>query len=153
MLSFQERIHYRVEADGCWQWLRSKHRNGYGQLTVGSAKTLAHRYAWFLAYGRWPVPCALHRCDNRACVNPSHLFEGTKKQNTQDMIAKGRLVIGVRHKGEANGRAKLTEEDVRVMRRAFSDGESMRSLARRFPVSRPVVRGICKGTAWSHVAT
>lgn len=144
---------YRVDAaTGCHVWFRAKYQNGYGHLKVFGRTISAHRYAWFRKHGRWPWPCALHRCDNRACVNPRHIFEGTKKQNTQDMLAKERLVIGLRHKGEANCRAKLTEKDVRLIRRAYARGESLRSLARRFPVSRPVVTGICKGIAWTHVA-
>lgn len=143
---------YRIDqVTSCHVWLRAKHRNGYGFLKVDGEHVLAHRFAWLRKHGRWPVPCALHSCDNRACVNVAHLREGTKKQNTQDMLAKGRIVIGVRHKGEANVRAKLTDNGVRAMRDAFAHGESMRSLARRFRVSRPVVKGVCQRTAWTHV--
>lgn len=143
---------YRVDpTTGCHIWLRAKHQNGYGHLTIDGKKILAHRYAWFRKHGKWPKPCALHKCDNHPCVNEAHLFEGTKKDNTQDMIAKGRLIVGRRVRGENNVAAKLTDEKVREIRKAFSSGESIRSIARRQTVSRPVVQGVCHGTSWAHV--
>jgi hypothetical protein len=75
---------------GYWLWTGHCDENGYGLVNVAGKNYKAHRVAFYLAYGRWPTPCALHRCDNPACVNPAHLFEGTKRDNTNDMLAKGR---------------------------------------------------------------
>ena len=79
--------------DQCHLWTGSTTGPGYGQIGGGKKGVvlLAHRVAWELAHG--PIPdgmCVLHKCDVRACVNPTHLFLGTKKDNTHDMLRKGR---------------------------------------------------------------
>ncbi len=70
-------------------------RNGYGVFRSHRA----HRVAFFLEHKRWPQPCALHKCDNRRCVRPDHLFEGTLADNNRDCAAKGR---SARLRGDAN---------------------------------------------------
>lgn len=79
----------------CWLWTGGSDQNGYGQIQVKLAGTWrpvrSHRVAFFLEHGRWPAN-GLHGCDNPRCVRvaPGHVFEGTKADNTADMLAKGR---------------------------------------------------------------
>ncbi len=82
----------RDEETGCLVWTASKNRKGYGQIHIVALgrPVLSHRLAWYLEHGQWPDPCALHRCDTAACVEVSHLFEGTRGDNNRDMWAKGR---------------------------------------------------------------
>ena len=90
-----ERFMEKVERspDGCWLWTASKRRRGYGQFALRDNRPIpAHRASWILFHGEIPDGmCVLHRCDVPACVNPDHLFLGTKQDNSIDMAEKGRV--------------------------------------------------------------
>lgn len=90
----------------CWVWIGSTFGIGYGHIRIGGErKSLpTHRVAWFMHYGVWPNPFALHRCDNPACVRWEHLFEGDHIANQKDKVAKGRQA-----KGKLHGRYKTGE--------------------------------------------
>lgn len=89
----------RVDSiDGCWIWSAKKDSNGYGHFQITSdGKTsgyVATRIMWFLVFGEIERElCVLHRCDNPTCVNPAHLFLGTKSDNSRDMLSKGRGIF------------------------------------------------------------
>lgn len=78
----------------CWVWTGARNKANYGQFKFVGRQVGAHRLSWFISYGRWPTPCCLHRCDNPACVRPTHLFEGTHQDNMDDKVAKGRQATG-----------------------------------------------------------
>lgn len=79
-------------ASGCWEWRGSQYaNNGYGQIRYKYQAVLVHRFSWSMLRGEIPEGlCVLHRCDNRPCVNPEHLFLGTYLDNARDMSQKGR---------------------------------------------------------------
>jgi HNH endonuclease len=89
----KDRFWTKVEkTESCWIWKAYKSKFGYGVVGLPGSKTAsAHRAAWYLTHGEWPKLFVLHRCDNRACVNPDHLWLGTQKSNMIDCAKKGRL--------------------------------------------------------------
>jgi hypothetical protein len=139
--------------DGCWFWTGALNRGGYGTFGLKSSRPVkvhtAHRVAWILANGAIPKgQCVLHRCDRRNCVNPGHLFLGTKGDNNRDRDAKGRTAIG-----EKNGRSILTQVLVAKLRSIYSKGNSYRSIAVRFGIAEGTVYDAIKGRSWSHFTT
>lgn len=131
---------------GCWVWTGGQHGGGYGGFVIDGRKQLAHRIAYELVRGTIPDGlCVCHHCDNRGCVRPSHLFLGTKRENTRDMLRKGRARKPC---GEAHFRTTLTADQVRSIRRAITDGEQTSLLASRFGVSRSTIRNIIQRRVW-----
>ena len=141
----------REELGPCWIWTGTRLK-GYGQIGIGSKVTLAHRAAFFLAHGRWPNPCALHRCDGGSigCVRPDHLYEGTVEENNADRERRGRTRSG-RPRGEHHGNSKLTDDAVRDIRRARESGEPLKVIAARFRIDLSTVSDIARRRTWRHV--
>lgn len=142
---------YVKKTDECWEWIGNKRRFGYGSIQVagkGSKKTPAHRLSYTMHVG--PIPDGLfvmHKCDNPSCVNPDHLQLGTPKDNTQDMIAKGRKRV-VAPVGEGNGKSKLTNEIALYIKKSASTNAQ---LARELGLSPNCIRGVRTGRTWKHV--
>ena len=135
----------------CWEWTAGC-SNQYGTFSIHRVTHYAHRLSWEMANG--PIPqglCVLHHCDNRACVNPAHLFLGTKGDNAADMAAKGRAPGGT-SKGEDHGGHKLTEAQVSAMRQRYASGRiSQTELAREYSVSRQEINNIVRRNNWTHI--
>jgi len=90
----------KITETGCWIWMGAITRDGYGRINVRGKIILTHRYSWNIHYGGI-ADCILHQCDVPSCVNPLHLFEGSKQDNMDDMYKKGR---GLKATGESHGR-------------------------------------------------
>ena len=137
------------ELGKCWIWTAAKMRHGYGMIAVKWIKRRAegaHRASWVMANG--PIPNklhVLHKCDNRPCVNPSHLFLGTKKDNMIDAVKKGRV-----HLGELHGMTKLTWKDVNVIR-SLSAFFPQSKIARQFSSSQSTVSNILSRKTWGRM--
>lgn len=148
--------HPRLDSD-CWNWSASKNNMGYGQIRFWGKTFTAHRIAWLIANG--PIPsdiCICHRCDNPACVNPSHLFLGTQTDNLHDMIAKRRhgshLHPERRPRGEAHKRAKLTDSEVIGIRDCYkAGGISQSKIAAQYGVTRSAISLITRRKKWTHI--
>lgn len=80
--------------NGCWHFTGAIKKNGYGSVYFRGSMKNAHRVAYILTYGNFPQELFVcHKCDNRKCINPEHLFLGTAFDNTHDMIKKGRFKV------------------------------------------------------------
>jgi hypothetical protein len=157
--TIEERFWPKVDKSGgpdaCWLWTGSKDK-GYGKINSPWRKVdTASRVAYRLCIG--PIPDGMdvcHTCDNPPCVNPKHLFAGTRKQNLEDAAHKGRMKDNNKaHKrsGSGNGRAKLVEADVLAIRAAYAGGESMKSLARHYSISDSAIEFIVHRKHWRHI--
>jgi hypothetical protein len=155
-----DRFARQVDVSGgpgaCWPW-KGKLSDGYGTLWVAGKMRKAHRVAWELAHG--PLPndatgpgpsgtCVLHRCDNRRCCNPSHLFLGTHRENIADMVAKGRAA---KRPGANSPGAKLCDADVIRIRQRCAAGETRRSVAADYALTPEAVSAIALGKTWKHL--
>lgn len=156
------------KTSACWLWRGRRDQGGYGQFHVTGDRERgpkqrawrAHRLAWELAHGAIPSGLlVIHECDNPPCVNVSHLRIGTTDENIADKLAKGRQSRGETHgsrtkpegvcRGERNkGGGKLKETDIPKIRTCARSGEPLRSIARRFSVSRSTIKGIVVGRLW-----
>lgn len=155
------------EPEACWPWGRLSNCRGYGICYIGAPhlkgrKTmpvLATRLSWVLA-NRKDIPEGLmicHHCDNPQCINPSHLYAGTAKDNFNDAINRGRIdpnafANGPKAKGEGSGKSKLTEAQAREIKTRYAaGGVLMKDLAAEFGVNKSTVTGVLNGRVWKHV--
>lgn len=137
---------------GCWEVLTrtKKHgENAYPTVRVGKSMMLLHRIAYEHFNGEIPDEmCVLHRCDNPACSNPSHLFLGSRTENAADRNGKNR-----QSKGSGRPFAKISEEDVPLIREMRKSGASQKDISERFGISQSIVSRILNNKRWVHCAS
>jgi hypothetical protein len=148
--SASERFDAKVMRDpnsGCWLWTGSSNKKGYGKYNPGGGPVLAHRFS-FKLHNRAlsDSDCVLHRCDTPACVNPDHLFLGSRADNAADMVRKGRQP---RVRGEACGMAALNEAQARAIK---ADPRIHRLIAADYGIRKHTVSRIKSGARWPHIA-
>ena len=150
-----------IDENGCWLWDNDKQRGGYGMFWDGQKSKSAHRLVYELLVA--PVDsllCVCHKCDNRRCVNPDHLFVGTHAENSADMVAKNRQAKGLTHwsfihpeikldaKGSKNSQAKITESQVLEIRES---DKTVKELAAEYGMSYMGMYKVKTGVRWQHV--
>ena len=137
--------------DDCWEWLGGNgNKAGYGSIRVDGKNRCATHVLFYIRQGYWPPrgKQANHHCDNSGCLNPKHLYLGTQKSNMRDRDFRGR---GNQPKGEKNGRAKLTVNEVKQIKRLYAQGDvTQKQLGQKFSVSDSNISYIVneKGSHW-----
>ena len=143
---FWERVN-RGDVNSCWEWKACRGKEGYGQLKKRRKMVLAHRLSYILSFGEIADNiCVLHRCDNPPCVNPKHLFLGTREDNNKDKKNKGRQPS---HVGNHNPNRKINAEQVKQIRELYATGNYLqKELSKLFGVNQPHISRIIRGEAW-----
>ena len=139
------------KTDNCWNWTACLNSCGYGHFYANGQDILAHRFSFQNHHNRLIQEglCIMHSCDNRKCVNPNHLSEGTLKDNSTDMVNKGR---GNKPKGEKQHASKLTEKQVKEIREKYSQGgTSYRKLGQEYGVHNSIICNIINYQLWAHI--
>ena len=137
------------KTSGCWYWTGVKNDDGYGYFKLNGKMISSHRLMWLFLNGKIPKNiCICHTCDNPGCVNPKHLWLGTRKDNMIDMANKGRMNT----KGEINGRSKLNVEKVIKIRKLYTIGNiTMEKLGNKFGVTKQQIYHIINNISWTHI--
>lgn len=126
-----------VTESGCWEFTGYIMPNGYGQTSIGKLVLLAHRASYMVFIGKIPEGMHIcHKCDNRKCFNPDHLFAGTRDENMADMIRKGRQRS---LSGTESPNAKLTTKQIEEIRDRYIPYVNTAELAKEFGITKQYV--------------
>lgn len=151
--SLRARFLAKTTASGdCLLWTGGKNPNGYGKVKLNGKAFDAHVVSWRIANKGAPVPvgnCVMHSCNNRQCVNPSHLSVGSSQDNAVYAVQCGRAN---RLCGESSPTSVLTESIVIEARREYASGSvSVRTLAAKYAVPYTALRAAIDGRTWRHL--
>ena len=143
-------MNYTINENGCHIWSKFKDKDGYGQITIARNKSgRAHRESYRNYIGEIPDGMFVcHKCDNPSCINPDHLFIGTVKDNAKDRKDKGR---NPNKHGINHHMAKLSEEEVLLIRLMKNLGASSKFIAKQFELRQSHVCSIISRAIWSHI--
>ncbi|HEY4760792.1 MAG TPA: HNH endonuclease [Thermoguttaceae bacterium] len=141
--SFWERVIPEPNS-GCWLWTGSTAHFGHGKLIIQGREYHAHRLSWMIHYGLIEEDiCVLHHCDVPCCVNPRHLFLGTRRDNRKDCFSKNRHA-----KGEQSGMSKLTRQQITEIRNLRAKGNTLVDIGKQFGVVYQNIGSIVRRETW-----
>lgn len=145
-----------INKNGCYEWTGATQSNGYGRFNLFGKSFYAHRFSALIKYGHIPANADVcHACDIRNCVNPEHLFIGTRRDNVMDCINKNRHSHGISHSiktsGEMAGSSKLKNEDVINIRHLKNKGIKTKTISQLFNISTDNVRRIVRNDTWRYI--
>lgn len=135
----------------CWNWKLSTGSHGYGQLFWDKKVQTAHRFSYLLFKGDPGEKHVLHKCGNRRCCNPLHLYAGTQKQNFGDMVRHGTYSPPPRFQGERVANSALLDAQASEIKQRLLEGASCEDLARRYKVSISTISLVKRNQRYAHV--
>jgi hypothetical protein len=147
------------DKESCWNWKGMVNFYGYGQFNFNYKSYKAHRVSWFLKNKKDPIGIICHKCDNRLCVNPSHLFDGEHSDNRADAVKKGRISKGIKHsiailpsrkRGENHFNSKLKPSDIPIIRSLFGK-KTHKEIGEMFGVGKFAIWCIYANKTWKHI--
>ena len=150
------KINTTIDGNGCWIWNKYKNKKGYGQLATGAfgrkRAFLAHRASYLVFKGKIPKDkLVCHTCDTPSCVAPIHLFVGTPKDNSQDMVKKNRssrVSIAI---GEKNKNSKITSLIALKIKKLLAEKVTCVEIAKNLRVNKNTVYSIKQNKTWKHI--
>lgn len=163
MKRFWDKVNIKNETE-CWDWTAYISNSGYGLFWLNNKMISSHRVAYALSINNLDFlnsnvdyhlnnnnfDCVLHKCDNKICCNPNHLFIGNNKDNINDKVNKNRQQHMI---GSLNGYAKLTEDDIIKIRKSYVPRKNggLKSIADMYNISITNVHDIITRKIWKHI--
>jgi len=151
--SFEKNV---IRKEGCWDWKGSIAKGGYPVMTcrkqIGPDR--GHRASWVIHKGAIPEGMYVcHTCDNPICTNPEHLWIGTHKENNDDKVRKCRQskLPPPYKRGSENGSAKLSDYQVKEIKKLIEKGLTSRDIGKQYGVSKTTILRIKRGENWKHI--
>ena len=150
--NFWSKVGIDLNNNACWEWTAGRTSGGYGKFRLGKHTMAASRASYLINRGDIPKGMHVcHKCDNRLCVNPNHLFTGTAQDNIHDMMSKGRRVQSYSDRnGSRNSNAKLSESNVSTIRTMIDAKIPYSVIATKYGISKSLITYI-KKDGWSHI--
>ena len=144
---FWRRVEKAESPYDCWGW-KGDIAGGYGRMYFDTRTRLAHVISWFLDNGYWPEKGELvcHKCDNRLCTNPNHLYLGNMKTNIRDRCERNRSAVG-----ERNGRAALSKEQVLEIRSKYTLEDNFEEVGKLYNVAGRSISNVLNRKTWNHI--
>jgi hypothetical protein len=138
-ISYEKKV---IKGDECWSWVGAT-KTGYGCVKANKINVGAHRISWMIHKGSIPKELwVLHKCDNKICSNPEHLFLGSRQDNIDDMVIKRR---------NKSGNTKLNLDQVVLIKKLLQQGDSVKGIATNYQVSAGTIYSIRNNISWRNI--